>query len=183
MTAQTIAQIKQFVADGGTVIAIANPRWAQRSTFGLPVTNQLVENDTPLPREKFYVPGAVLRMTVDENNPLAHGLGKEIDVFFDNDPVFKLGPDAASKGVHSVGWFADAAPLRSGWAWGRRTLDKGVQVIDATSAEGRAVPDGSRSAVPVATARQLQAVLQRPVSVGRARADGRRPVIGRAVRA
>ena len=76
------------------------------------------------------------------SQPIAHGLGKELDVFFDNDPVFALAPDAAAKGVKRVAWFADAAPLRSGWAWGQQYLDKGVAMMDATVGSGRVIALG-----------------------------------------
>jgi hypothetical protein len=137
VSAQTLAQITAFVQDGGTVIAIGNAAMSAVQQFGLPVANHLIENNAPLRREKFYVPGAVLRLAIDDANPLAHGLGKELDVFFDNDPVFTLGADAADKGVHGVGWFADAAPLRSGWAWGQEHLDKGVEIVETSVGPGR----------------------------------------------
>jgi hypothetical protein len=137
VTAQTLAAIKQFVAEGGTVIAIGNQAMAAAQQFGLPVTSHLVEAGAPLPREKFYVPGAILQLAIDNTNPLAHGMGKTLDVFFENDPVFDLAPDAAAKGVRPVGWFASASPLRSGWAWGEKYLDKGVAVVDANVGQGR----------------------------------------------
>ena len=40
----------------------------------------------PLPSEKFYVPGSVLRVAVDTTAPLAHGITNPVDVFFDNSP-------------------------------------------------------------------------------------------------
>jgi hypothetical protein len=105
--------------------------------FGLAATSHLVENGSPLAQDKFYVPGAVLRVSVADTNPLAHGLGKELDVFYNSDPVFRLAPDAAAKGLRSVAWFADAAPLRSGWAWGQQYLDKGVQIMETNVGRGR----------------------------------------------
>ena len=169
MSAQTIAAVKQFVQEGGTVIAIGSAAGGAVQQFGLPATNHLVENEVPLPREKFYVPGAVLRVAVDDTNPLAAGLGKELDVFFDNNPVFKLAPDAAAKGLRRVAWFADAAPLRSGWAWGQQYLDKGCRDDGDVHGPGPGVHHGARSALPIAAAWQLQAVLQRPLSLGRRR--------------
>ena len=135
VSAQTLAQIKQFVEDGGTVIAIGASAMGAVQQFGLPMANHLLENDGPLPREKFYVPGSVLRIAIDDANPLAHGLDKELDVFFDNDPVFKFASDASSRGIRRVGWFADATPLRSGWA-GQQFLDKGVAIVETTAGKG-----------------------------------------------
>jgi uncharacterized membrane protein YgcG len=137
VTAQTLVRIKQFVQDGGTLIAIGPSAMGAARLFELPVTNHLIANGDVLPREKFYVPGAVLRVAVDDTNPLAQGLGGELDVFFNNDPVFTLAPDAAAKGVRRVAWFADAAPLRSGWAWGQQYLDKGVAIVEANVGTGR----------------------------------------------
>jgi hypothetical protein len=79
----------------------------------------------------------VLRAAVDANSPLAYGYSGFVDVFFDNDPVFKLLPDAQAKGISSVAWFAGPAPLRSGWAWGQQYLDGGVAVAEAKVGEGK----------------------------------------------
>jgi hypothetical protein len=137
VTPQAHAALKQFVNQGGTLVAIGNAAMGAAQLFELPVTSHLVENGSALSREKYYVPGSVLSVSVDQTNPVAHGLAKDLDVFFDNDPVFKLGPDAASKGVRSVAWFASPTPLRSGWAWGQQYLDKGVAILDANVGEGR----------------------------------------------
>ncbi len=137
VTQKTVAALEQFVEEGGTLIAIGTQAMAAAQEFGLPITNHLVENGKPLPREKFYAPGCVLRIAVDDTNPVAHGLGRQLDVFFQNDPVFALAPDAAAKNTTSIGWFADKAPLRSGWAWGEAYLDKGVQLVSSRVGKGR----------------------------------------------
>ena len=139
VSAQTIAAIKEFVNQGGTVIAIAQSAMGAAQVFDLPLTDHLVVNGQRLPQEKFYVPGAVLEVALDNGNPIAHGMDKTVDVFYDNDPVFTLAPDAASKGVRSIGWYAGSAPLKSGWAWGAAALDQGVEMVDATVGEGRVV--------------------------------------------
>jgi hypothetical protein len=139
VSAQTIASIKEFVDQGGTVIAIAQSAIGAAQVFDLPLMDHLVVNGQRLPQEKFYVPGAVLEVALDPASPIAHGMDKTVDVFYDNDPVFTLGPDAASKGVRSIGWYASPSPLRSGWAWGASALDQGVEMVDATVGQGRLV--------------------------------------------
>ena len=142
VTAQsTIPRLKQFVDGGGTILAIGRST-AIAGHFGLPVADALVEQrpdggTRALTREKYFVPGSLLRVTVDNTTPAAYGLDKEVDVFFDNSPVFRLERGAGARGVRPVAWFASETPLRSGWAWGQRYLNGGVAVVEATMGKGR----------------------------------------------
>jgi zinc carboxypeptidase len=134
---RTLPQIKRFIEDGGTVIAIGASATNLATYLQLPIENHLVENGAPIPRTKFYVPGSVLSARVDITNPLAYGMTERMDIFFDNSPVFKLGANAASAGVKAVAWFDGKTPLRSGWAWGQQYLDGGVAAIEARVGKGK----------------------------------------------
>jgi len=139
---RTAPQLKAFLEEGGTVLAVGRSGAALAEIFGLPVDNHLVDRSPdgavrPLPPEKYYVPGSILRVAVDTTAPVAHGLESQVDVFFDNSPVFRLRPDAARAGVRAVAWFDGPAPLRSGWAYGQAYLDGGVQVVEAPVGKGR----------------------------------------------
>jgi hypothetical protein len=106
------------------------------------VKNALVEKtpegvERPLPREKFYVPGSVLQVSVDNTNPLAYGMASIADVFFENSPAFRLSPEADLKGVKPVVWYPSATPLRSGWAWGQGYLENTVAAVEAQMGEGK----------------------------------------------
>jgi hypothetical protein len=83
------------------------------------------------------VPGSILRVAVDNTAPVAAGMEKEADVFFDNSPVFRLKPDAGPKGVKAVAWFDSATPLRSGWAWGQNYLEGGAAILEANYGKGK----------------------------------------------
>jgi hypothetical protein len=135
---KTLPAIRKFVEDGGTVIAIGSSSSTIARGLGLPVTNHLVEDGQPLPRTRFFVPGSVLQVDVDNTAPVAAGMNSRADVFFDNSPTFDLAPDAASKGVRRVAWFSSKTPLRSGWAWGQSYLDGGTAIVEATVGKGRA---------------------------------------------
>ncbi len=139
--ATTLPQVRRFLENGGTVLSIGGST-SMAYQLGLPLSDHLVERSAdgrtrPLPREKYYVPGSVLRVAVDTANPLAHGLPAALDVFFDNSPVFALGPEAALRGVRPVAWFDSASPLRSGWAWGQGYLNGGIAVAEAQVGKGR----------------------------------------------
>jgi hypothetical protein len=137
----TVPQLKKFLEDGGTIVAVGESAGLGR-LLGLPIENHLVERaptgiTKPLPREKYYVPGSILRVAVDRENPVADGLADHVDVFFDNNPVYTLEPDASLKGIRPVAWFDSPTPLRSGWAYGQGYLDGGVVGIDAPVGKGR----------------------------------------------
>jgi hypothetical protein len=137
----TVPQLKRFLEGGGTVLAIGSSTRLGRE-LGLPVSDHLAEVDEqdrerPVPPEKFYVPPSVLRIRVDPTNPLAWGLGEELDVMFASSPAFRLTGDDPVKNLWKVGWFEGKSPLRSGWAWGQERLDGGIAIIDATVGKGR----------------------------------------------
>jgi hypothetical protein len=140
---KTLPQIKQFLEGGGTVIAIGTSATNLARFLNLPIENHLVENGQPLPETKFYAPGSVLRAHVDTTSAVAAGMKTDTDVFFDNSPVWTLGPDAAARGIKAVAWFDSKTPLRSGWAWGQAYLDQGVIAIDAPVGQGRLLMFGA----------------------------------------
>jgi Zinc carboxypeptidase len=138
VTPATLEKIKQLVQDGGTILAIGAASEGAISLFKLPLSNHLVKPDgSAVQRTDFYVPGSVLRVAVDPKNPLAHGYGTEADIFFDNSPVWRINPSAGGGEVRSVAWYPSATPLRSGWAWGQKYLDKGIQIVETTVGKGR----------------------------------------------
>ncbi len=138
---RTVPKLREFLEAGGTVITIGSSTSLARH-LGLPVEDALVERTESgevrsLAREKFYVPGSVLRVRVDDGHPLAYGMPSEVDVMFSNSPVFRLGPDAAARGVRRVAWFDSGTPLRSGWAWGQHYLEGGVAAAEADVGRGK----------------------------------------------
>jgi len=140
--AQTAPHLKKFVEEGGTLLAVGRSSMNLAQLMDLPVSNHLVERSPdgsirPIPTEKYYVPGSILRVTVDTSVPVAHGITNPVDVFFDNSPVFKLSPDSSSKGLRPVAWFDTATPLRSGWAYGQGYLEDGVQIVEASVGKGK----------------------------------------------
>jgi hypothetical protein len=141
--AKTVPELRKFVENGGTVLTIGSST-ALGYHLGLPVRDALVERiasgaERPLPREKFFIPGTILEARIDRSQPLAYGMDEKTMVMWDESPAFRLQPEAAVKGVHPVAWFDNAAPLRSGWAWGQQYLDQAVAIVDAPLGKGRVV--------------------------------------------
>ncbi|MEQ2007945.1 MAG: M14 metallopeptidase family protein [Limisphaerales bacterium] len=141
--AKTIPQLRKFLEDGGTILTIGSSTSLARH-LGLPVESHLTEPDKedkprPLPREKFYVPGSVLRARVDTAHPLAWGMEPDVDVFFQASPVFRFTDKAGPGQLDRVAWFNSKAPLRSGWAWGQEHLDNGIAIAEVRVGKGRLV--------------------------------------------
>ncbi|MFO0810858.1 MAG: M14 metallopeptidase family protein [Gemmataceae bacterium] len=133
-------QLKAFLEAGGTILTIGTST-ALAQQLGLPVGNHLTTKDkdgkeVSLGRDKFYVPGSVLRARVDRSHPLTWGLGDEIDVMFSASPTFRLPTDGP---VKRVAWYEGKTPLRSGWAWGQEHLDGGTAIAEAAVGKGRLV--------------------------------------------
>jgi hypothetical protein len=157
-TDKTIPQIEAFLENGGTVIAIGTSAMSLAQQLKLPIDNHLVENGSPIPASKYFVPGSVLTAKVDTLSPLAAGMRERTDVFFDNSPVFTLGPAAEAAGVKAFAWFDSPTPLHSGWAWGQKYLDGGAIAIEAPVGKGRVVlygPEITQRAQPHGTFKLL----------------------------
>jgi hypothetical protein len=140
--AKSIPQIKKFLEEGGKVVTIGSSANLAYH-LGLPVRNALVEmtaagTERPLPAEKYYIPGSILRVTLDSTQTATWGMSSQTDVYFDSSPVFKIAPDAVAKGkVKPLIWFSTNKPLRSGWAWGQMYLQDGVTAFEAPVGAGK----------------------------------------------
>ncbi len=140
---KTFPQLQKFVESGGSVVTIGSST-SVADLFGIPVKNYLTEmgpdgHERALPREKFYIPGSLLKVNVDNHNPLAYGMPEQVDVFFDSSPVFRMEPNAEIKHTSPVAWFSGPEVLDSGWAWGQQYLDGGTTVAEASVGEGKVV--------------------------------------------
>jgi hypothetical protein len=140
---KTLPQLKKFLESGGQVVTIGSST-SMAELLGVPVKNALTEmgpdgRERNLPPDKFYIPGSLLKVSVDNSNPLAFGMPEKVDVFFDNSPVFKLSPEAQRRHTSAVAWFAGPEVLSSGWAWGQQYLNGGTAVAEASVGEGKVV--------------------------------------------
>jgi len=135
---RTVPQLKKFAETGGSIVTIGSSS-SMAEPLGIPATNALIENGRPLPGEKFYIPGSLLKVKIDNSNPLAYGMPDHADMVFDNSPVFKITPGAAK--TATVASFGEH-PLDSGWAWGDQYLNGTAAVVESSVGEGKVVMFG-----------------------------------------
>lgn len=138
---RSIPQLKIFLEQGGHIVTIGSSTQLAYH-LGLPVKDAMVEivngEERALPRDKYFTPGSILQMTVDNGQPAAAGLNPQTDVYFNNNPVFKLNPDAVNTGsIKPLAWFGNDLILRSGWSWGEAYLKNGITAFEAGVGKGK----------------------------------------------
>ena len=138
---KSIPQLSKFLQDGGNIVTIGT---ATNLAYHLklPVSDAFTEivngEEKPLPKEKYYVPGSILKVNIDNKNMATWGMGNTADVYFDESPVFDISPSAlSSREIVPLLWFGKEKPLRSGWAWGQTYLQDKVTGFMAQVGKGK----------------------------------------------
>ena len=138
---KSIPALKEFTEAGGTIITVGSSANLAYH-FKLPVRNALVEmvngKERPLPGEKFYIPGSVMQVAVNNDHKANWGMKPTADVYFSASPVFNLLPNATATGeITPLAWFASDKTLRSGWAFGQSYLQQAVAAFEAKVGKGK----------------------------------------------
>jgi hypothetical protein len=138
--AKSIPSLRAFLAAGGDIITIGSSANLAYH-LNLPVKNALVEvvggKERDLPGEKFYIPGSVMQVAVDDAVAANWGMTSKADVYFSASPVFNLSAEAIAHGqLIPLAWYASDKTLRSGWAFGQTYLQDGVAAFQAKVGKG-----------------------------------------------
>jgi hypothetical protein len=141
--------LKQFVEEGGTLIALDSATELAITALGLPVEN-VVRNARP---EQFFVPGSILRLTLEETQPLNYGMPAETAAVFAFSSAFDVHAAPPSGGGTAtpappprvLARYATNALLMSGWLEGGDRIAGHGAVVEAQSGQGRAILIGFRA--------------------------------------
>lgn len=106
----------------------------------LPVRNVL----RGLSPSRFYCPGAILGVTVDNRHPLAHGMAEQASAYFLNSAAFELLPEPKDAAATVVVRYSPGNPLQSGWIGGPDHLRDRAAVVEVTRGMGKVVLLGFR---------------------------------------
>jgi hypothetical protein len=133
----TYPKLKEFIENGGTVIAIGGSALNLARYLALPIDDHLVENGGHLVPTKFFVPGSVLTAKVDTMNPVAYGMTDHTDFFYDrNSQAFAITAGAPTTGIDRIAWYDTKTPLHSGWALGQEHLEGGLAAVAVKVGKG-----------------------------------------------
>ncbi len=136
---QGVDELRDFVNEGGTLIAFNNASLFAIDQFKLPVTNVLAG----LNPNQFFCSGCLLKVHVeDAKNPLTAGLSPDPIVMFERGPAFDTKSDF--KGSVLARYSRDRSPLESGYLAGPDRLEGKVAALDANYGKGHVILLGFR---------------------------------------
>jgi hypothetical protein len=161
--------LERFAQKGGTLVLMDSATELATELLRVPVRNVLKS----LPRDKFFCPGSLLRVRVDNTHPLGYGLANEAAACFAYSKAFEIGKaalkpqtdkkpegdkthptpalteaeiDAKLKAqpVASAADYSDNIVLLSGWIIGQEWLRNRSAICEVSCGEGRIVLLGFR---------------------------------------
>lgn len=131
--------LRQFVADGGTLIALnESSRFAIQALL-LPVRNVL----EAVPDEDFYAPGSIFRLELDTATSVARGMPKDASGWFQGSPAFESLDTTVSRVIGK--WPDDPARvLLSGWVLHPERIAGKAAILEVRQGSGRVILFGMR---------------------------------------
>ena len=132
--------LREFVAEGGTLVVWGDAVGFAMRTFELPLRNALAA----VPRSEFSCPGSYLRVQVDSGHPVAFGMPAEATVVFEDDAAFEPLPGFSYTDLKVIARYPADGILQSGWIRGERHLAHRIAAAEVAYKKGRVILFGFR---------------------------------------
>ena len=140
MGKEGVKAIKQFVEEGGTLLALNEACEFAIEKLDLQVSNTLKGKSS----KSFFCPGSTLKATVDTNHPLGYGMPNETLVLFWDSPAFEIQHSRFSERYELVVQYPEKAILKSGWLVGEDQIAEQAAMVSAQYGAGRVILFGFR---------------------------------------
>ena len=145
-----VAALKQFVLEGGSLIALGSSGLVPVEEFPLPLKNAL----KGLKPDQFSCPGSILKVYVDNKTPAGFGMPEKASAVFYNNVAFDLAPAMNDAKVRVIARYPSSGILESGWIGGEEYLNdriaaaqvdygRGHVILLGFAAQNRAQPHGT----------------------------------------
>ncbi|MBI4912531.1 MAG: hypothetical protein HY823_07320 [Acidobacteria bacterium] len=145
-----VKALKEFVEQGGTLVALASSADLPIEEFPLPVRNPLASSASAgrsaTMAEDFNCPGSILHMHFDPSHPVAWGMPKEGFGFLDHPMAFQTSPSGPQNQRAVIAAYPEDARdiLASGWIRGAERLERRAAAVALQVGKGRVVLFGFR---------------------------------------
>ena len=131
--------LREFVTQGGTLVALGNASMFAIEQFNLGVTNAVAGLNT----NQFFCSGSLLRVELNNpNHPVNAGLPANPAVMFERNPVFDTRPTFRGRVLAS--YPKDRNPLLSGFLLGADRIEGKAAALDADYGQGHIILLGFR---------------------------------------
>ena len=135
-----VEHLKQFVAEGGTLIAMGNACDLAIDKLPIPVRNL----KKGLTRDQHFAPGTILKLEVDTQHPIGYGMAPDTFGFYINSPFFSIVEGFASQKTTVVARYPNTDVIASGWLKGEALMAGRAAVVSIDMNPGRVVLFGLR---------------------------------------
>jgi hypothetical protein len=125
-----VQNLRDFVSEGGTLVTMDKAAEFAAKQFALPVKNTL-EGVKP---QDYYVPGSLLKVVLDTENPIAYGMPRESAAFVQQNAAFEVNGNAKAVATYPL-----TNPLMSGWILGEEKLFGKTAIADVPVGRGRVI--------------------------------------------
>jgi hypothetical protein len=132
--------LREFVAQGGTLITLGAASDLAIERFGIPVKNL----KAGLTRDQHFAPGTIVNVEVDTTNPIGYGVASRTCGFYNNSPFFNLVEGFASQKVAVIARYPNSDVVASGWLKGEALMAGRAAVVSIDMNPGRIVLFGLR---------------------------------------
>lgn len=131
------AALKQFLAEGGTLVFLNHSAEYATESLGVSVKNVV----RSVSNREFYCPGSLLNATLDRNSHLSYGLPEQIAIWSEGSPAWEV-PEGSPARV--VARYPQSGILASGWLLGEKYLAGKAALVDVPAGSGRVILFGMR---------------------------------------
>jgi hypothetical protein len=135
-----LENLKQFLADGGTLVTMGNACDLAIEKLPIPVRNL----KKGLTRDQHFAPGAILKLEVDTQHPIGYGVAPATHGFYINSPFFSIVEGFASQKTSVVARYPNTDVIASGWLKGEELMAGRAAVVSVDMNPGRVVLFGLR---------------------------------------
>jgi len=131
-----LINLRRFVQNSGTLVMLGSSSDLAIEKFDLPLKNVI----KALKPEEFFASGLLVRVTFDQNHPLAYGMAQEAAGFFAQSPVFQVYPSSDEKNEPKIaGKYPEENIVLSGWMLGEEYLKNKAAVLEVPFGKGKII--------------------------------------------